>query len=196
MQGGAMKQRSDANPAVFVWALIMLCFFSSICPWAVTSVTLAWKLAGMEMSVCLVCSAHLWQRGLLVGLCRPSKPLLVCVRVRMCVEEVTSAARRSAVNPAHLLICSLAWQRSSAAKAVSHKNQLLSQHITAAGISKRGQCPLLTYLRSPFTQSAPQECFYISSYLLFFLTTFLPSLLHGCTPTSSLLISLLLSIIP
>lgn len=44
-------------------------------------------------------------------------------------------SRRSAVNPPHLLICSLAWQRSSPAKAVSHKNQPLSQHITAAAVS-------------------------------------------------------------
>lgn len=72
----------------------------------------------------------------------------VCVFVCLSVWEVMLVARRSTVNPAHLLIRSLAWQRSSPAKAVSHKNQPLSQHITAAGISNstgnpgnHSQCP-------------------------------------------------------
>ena len=123
------------------------CALFLVCACVVTSVILPWKLVGMEMSVCVKLCAHLWHQRLLAGSHRPLNPLFV-----VCVWEVMRVVCRSAVNPAHLLICSLAWQSNSPAKAVSHKNQPLSQHITAAGISNsagnRGnhsQSPHLTH---------------------------------------------------
>lgn len=114
-----MKEQSDANPSVFVWGVIMWWFFS---------------LGSFCLSLC----CHLCHTDLVTSY----------LRVGVCVREVMCVACRSAVNPAHLLICSLAWQSGPPAKAVSHKNQPLSQHITAAGISNstgnRGnhsQCP-------------------------------------------------------
>lgn len=92
----------------------------------------------------------------------------------------------SAVNPAHLLICSLAWQRSSPAKAVSHKNQPLSQHITTAGISNsagnRGnhsQCPQYSHTHTHTHTRANHELRLICTQGVFLcLHLFLPCSFH------------------
>lgn len=136
-----------------------------------------------------------------------SNPLPVCVHV----WEVMRRARRSAVNPAHLLICSLAWQSSSPAKAVSHKNQTLSQHITQAGISNstsnsgnHSQC-LHTHTSKhthkhthrPIKSciwSAPRECFCVSFHPHIFPLAF-HLLQHGYPLTAKLTALSLISLL-
>lgn len=169
MQGDAMKEQSDANAAVFVWGVIMrLCmhvflFFVCVCCHPCHTDLVTSYLWMANLCIIVSCGVHIHDSEVCscLRVCRLTLCFCVCVRVR----EVKRAACRSAVNPAHLLICSLAWQRSSPAKAVSHKNQPLSQHITAAGISNgtgnRGnhsQCPQHSHTHTQTNQELLLIC--------------------------------------
>lgn len=133
MQRDAMKQSSDANLSGFVWRLIML---------RLRLVT--WSWTEWAALVCVSCDSKV----------RFASSVCVCVRHRLCTWPVDGLSIQ--------LICLLVWDRSSPAKAVSHKNQPLSQHITARGISNgsagpgsHGRCfirtPLWLFLPCCFT---------------------------------------------
>ena len=110
MQGDAMKEQSDANPAVFVWGAIMhLCLHVCLCLCVCVCVCLS--------VCCHLCHDDLVTSYLRVGASASAgscaaraRDSVVCSRLRMRRPNplFLRTARRSAVNLAHLLICSLA----------------------------------------------------------------------------------------